>query len=149
MTAPVFDASGSDGKRGTSGSSRDNSNAREGRHGRAGGDGSRGQDGIPAGTITQQIISPESTPRNPPINSVLGLPAIAYVPIETSQTVHGGKTSRENTILKVGANEVISLKAKGGNGGSGGNGGNGEHGGTGVRYFHSTRLSPFSNTSFG
>ena len=149
MTAPVFDASGSDGKRGASGTSLDNSNAREGRHGRAGGDGNRGQDGIPAGSITQKILSPESTLGKPQINSVLGLPATAYVPIETSQTVHGGKASQDNTILKVDANEVIWLKAKGGNGGSGGDGGYGEHGGVGVRYFRSTRLPLFFNMLLG
>jgi hypothetical protein len=149
MTALVFDVSGSDGSRGVSGASLDDSNAKVGNHGRAGGDGHRGQDGIPAGSITQKIISPESTLRNPQINSVLEQPAIAYVPIETSQTVHGGMASQENTILEVGAGEVIRLRANGGNGGSGGDGGNGEHGGVGYRYFHSTRLMLFLNTLLG
>jgi hypothetical protein len=132
MPAPEFNVSGRDGNPGAAGIDRGFSIAAEGHHGRDGGNGSPGQNGTPAGTIKQQLLTPEKTALIPQ-NVLLAQPIEADVQIETELLFSSGEAHRVDTILNVDAGEMIWLRANGGSGGRGGDGGGGEQGGVGIR----------------
>jgi hypothetical protein len=132
MPAPVFNVSGEDGAPGLAGVDWAYSTAQEGHHGRNGGHGRPGQDGTPAGTIAQQLLTPESTALIPQ-NVLLAQPVDADVQLATELVSSDGQARRVDTVLNVDAGEMIWLRANGGSGGRGGDGGGGEHGGVGIR----------------
>ena len=133
MPTPIFSVSGRDGSAGATGYGYGSSTAHVGHHGTSGGDGRAGEAGIPAGTITLQISSPEAVALLPH-NVVLAQPLDADVMIECELVYPSGEAKRIDTILNVDSGEQIHMRAKGGDGGRGGDGGDGQNGGAGVPY---------------
>ena len=134
MTVPVFDVSGRDGEPGAAGIDLGHSVAGRGQNGRGGGHGSPGRAGTAAGVIALWLTTSQTTAALPH-NVVLPEPTEADVLVKGDFTFSDKTSQRMDTVLNVDAEELIVLRAIGGNGGRGGDGGDGEGGGVGIRCF--------------
>ena len=132
MNGPIFDVSGRDGSDGVAGTDHTSSIAATGCDGRKGGRGCSGRSGTPAGSITMMLSSPGG-PVLLPQHMVLAQPVDAKILVEAELGFTSIVSRQMDSTVEVKADELISWRARGGNGGYGGDGGGGQDGGVGAR----------------